>query len=226
MGYLNEKLVELNRELIDLRIRVLDLNMHIEEGLPLPYTKHGELNTDYRRSPIGTKTGLGRKLGGPMVWNDSILKNPPLNEKPDDATKGYNKHSHSEFSGGALDINTLELIEYDVNWELSFLYNKDCQDYWDVDPPIKIVQNSNGENVEKKGKIGIEFNPDTQTWEAGQANIDVKNTYLVMRDSNGNIMIDSRGNEMKAPLYNSDSTKTSVIWDSNAGVWRFYAVYK
>jgi hypothetical protein len=46
-----------------------------------------------------------------------------------------------------------------------------------------------------------------------------------MRDKDGNIMLDANGKEMKSLLYNSDSTKTSVVWDSNAEVWRFLAVY-
>ena len=30
---------------------------------------------------------------------------------------------------------------------------------------------------------------------------------------------------MKSPLWNEDTTKTSVIWDENSKCWRLLAVY-
>ena len=55
--------------------------------------------------------------------------------------------------------------------------------------------------------------------------IDVKKCYLVEKDENGDIVLDSKGQEKKSPLYNADQTKTSIIWDESGNCWRFYAVY-
>ena len=63
------------------------------------------------------------------------------------------------------------------------------------------------------------------TWGVAAYEIDVKKCYLVIRDSDGNIELDSNGQEKKSLLYNEDQTKTSVIWDKDGGVWRIFSVY-
>ena len=226
---LNEQIDELQEEIIKLRSKVKDLSENVEEKAPTPYSRVGSLRDETKNTPVDPTTGRGR-FGGFLPWNDNELKSPPLSRttKPDIPKKGFNKHGHSEFSGGALDINTLELVEYDMelnsdNEWISSEYNKHCQQFFITEPKIKNVQNSNNETVLKKGFLGLTFNPDTKKW--GSDEIDVKKTYLVLRDEQGNLVKDDNNNEMKAPLYNSDPTKTNIVWDSNAKVWRLYAVY-
>jgi hypothetical protein len=55
--------------------------------------------------------------------------------------------------------------------------------------------------------------------------IDIKKYYLVEFDAVGNIAEDENGEKKISPLYNEDNTKTSIVWDKTAKVWRFFAVY-
>lgn len=55
--------------------------------------------------------------------------------------------------------------------------------------------------------------------------IDISKCYFVERDSEGNIATDVNGNEKIGMLYNSDNTKTMIVWDKDAQCFRFYAVY-
>ena len=55
--------------------------------------------------------------------------------------------------------------------------------------------------------------------------IDVKKCYLIEKDEDGRIVLDTNSNQKISMLYDSDGTKTSIAWDEDAKVWRFYAVY-
>ena len=92
-------------------------------------------------------------------------------------------------------------------------------------PKIKTEINSKGEQVDKIGLLDLVFNPDTKTWGTPAYEIDIKKCYLRERDETGEIVLDSKGNKKESSLYNSDQTKTALIWDENASCWRFYAVY-
>ncbi len=129
-----------------------------------------------------------------------------------------------------MDINTLELVEYDIDWDADD-FSKHSQQFWRShglnQPPIKKMdktsQGGGTEQVEMIGTLELEFNPDTQKW--GFFTIDVEKIKLVKRDANGDIEQDSKGNDMSAPLYSSDKTKTCIVWDENGECWRFYATY-
>ena len=222
---LNTRIIELEREIEHLKNKIADLSLNTENKPQTPYTKHGREHDRPGYVAISPAVGMGMMGSGEIIWNDVELARPPINTKPDEPISGYNKHSHSRFSGGALDINTLEFVEYNVDWETDPDYNKHCQDYWSIEPPISTSQNTEGESVNRIGYLDLIFNADTQKWGTVAAEIDVKKTNLVMRDANGDIQTDANGNEMSSPLYNIDSSKTNVVWDTNAQVWRFYAVY-
>jgi hypothetical protein len=218
---LNERIEELEKTVDALTAKMRDLSTNVEDKYKNPLSIVGLSVARPELRPVDIATGLGRKSGGSVVWNDSELLSPPLNQDAPQPTKGYNKHSHSRFSGGALIVDTLELVEY-VD---SSIPNKHSQQYHATQPEIKTVLNSNDETVEKIGILDVSFNSDTLKWGVATYEIDVKRCYLVMRDADGNIVVDSNGNEMKSTLYSNDSTKTSVVWDINARCWRFYATY-
>ena len=224
---LNQRIKELENNVDVLESAIAKLLGKGEGNAPKPYSINGQVQSRASFSPISPQTGLGDIYGGELIWNNLQLQNFPIGSKPPgEVTEGYNRHSHSRYSGGALDINTLEVVEYDVVWATDTDYHKDCQDYWDHNPPIAKEQKTNGENVDKLGTIDFVFNADRAKWGVASYEIDVKKCYLVLRDSSGNIETDSKGNEMKAPLYNaSDPTKSCVIWDPIAACWRFFAVY-
>lgn len=209
----------------DLQDKLKDLSENTEEKDPSNYTKSGGIKNDSEKRPVDLSTGLPSVLAGSVIWNDTELLKPAYGKKPSAPIKGYNRHSHSRFSGGALDINTLELVEYDIDWALNNLYNKDIQSVWRGLPTIKQLQNSKNENVSKIGYLDLIFNADTHKWGTSAYEIDVKKCYLVLRDEEGNIEKDINGQEMKAPLYNEDVTKTNLVWDKNSRSWRFYATY-
>jgi hypothetical protein len=217
--YLQDKINKLERQIAVLESTIQDLLAKQEDKKIQPFSKVGQSESISLVNPVDATTGLGALYGNGVIWNDSELKIPSLHEEPPIPTKGYNKHGHSEFSGGALDINTVEFIEFD----LSGISNKHSQMFWQTQPEIKTELNSSGEAVAKKGNLDIAFNADTGKW--GFFEINVEKVNFVKRKSDGTIETDSKGQEMKSPLYNSDSTKTSLVWDVNAKVWRIYAVY-
>ena len=209
-----------------------------------PYSKSGQGTDKSSTSPVSPQSGFGGTYGGKIMWNNVELTRPRTDEKPTDRPNvGYCNHAHSRYAGGALDINSVELVEYNVplnsNWESdvpnlkewnSVDYSKHMQDYWQkidgiLTPEIKSVQNTAGNNIKKIGTIAATFNADTRKWGMTTYEIDVKNTYLVQRDENGDIVDDDNGNPKRAALWNEDSTKSNVVWDAEARVWRFYAVY-
>jgi len=222
---LNSRIKELEDKIIALEAKIYDLSANTEEKVKAPYTVLGGPVNKSLINPFDLTSKLGMH-GGTIFWNDSEVYSPNQ-EQPPAPTKGYHKHSHSRFSGGALINGVLEIVEY--VWES--ITNKHSQQFLTEDdqPKIAVDVNSKGETVEKIGTLDLSFNPDTQTWGCTAYEIDVTKCYLVEREIDGpnvgQIKKDSKGNDMRSCLWNIDSTKSSVIWDENAQVWRFYAVY-
>ena len=227
MGTLNQRIKTLEKQIKLLQNKINNLSANIEEKPVLPYSKVGGIRDRSQISPAGMIAGTD---GGILPWNDAELKFPPYGQKPNNPKKGYNKHGHSKYAGGALDINTLELVEYDVDWETSFDYNKHCQQFWLTLPPIAKadVIDNNGNvtgQVEKIGLLDLAFDPQSQKWSASAFEIDIKKCYFVERDENGDIVNDENGNPKRSPLYNEDNTKNNITWDKNAQCWRLFATY-
>lgn len=259
MGKLTNKIKELEVKVAALEAKLKDISLKTEEREPTPYSKVGQEHDKGFASPVDPGTGLGGAYGGQMIWNDIDANFLPLNTAWGEQTpsRGYNRHSHSRFSGGALEINTLEFVEYDIElasteatdvkgntiknyykWD-DDTYNKDMPQHWRhtgrsrKDPDIKKSDNSDGEEVLHIGPLDLVFNPDTKKWSVTAAYIDVEKTYLVQYETDkssenyGNIKLDGNSNSMSAPLYDEDdSTKSAVVWDSEAKVWRFYTIYR
>jgi hypothetical protein len=219
---LNERIQTLESQIVILhdKIEELSINTENKSGKP-PYTIVGDTNPS-SSYPSDIVTGHGQISGGAVAWNNSELDRPPSNQEitviP---TVGYNKHSHSRFSGGALIKDVLEIVEY--VWES--IINKHSQQYWNPRPKIATDINSRGITVEKIGKLDLNFNPDTLTWGSTCYEIQVDECYLVMRDNNGDILKDDNGNDMKSTLYDEDPTLTNLIWDATSKKWRLIAVY-
>lgn len=216
------ELEKLNKELMD---KVRQLSETVESKSPQPYSKVGQVGNRDQIAPVGVRSGWGNLHGNGVIWNDAMLAFPNNQTKPANAVSGYNRHSHGRFSGGALDINILEFVEYNVNWITDPNYNKDCQSYWIIDPAIVTELNTSNEQIERIGLLDLIFNPDTQKWGVTAYEIDVEKTYIVKRDSAGDIELDDNGNEKKSLLYNSDTTKTNVVWDTNAQAWQFFCIF-
>jgi hypothetical protein len=223
---LYQQIQELEEELINLRSKLDDISKGTEEKDIKPYSAVGSKRDRSQSHPTDVSTGLGQVFTGGVIWNDSDQKIPAYGTKPITPTKGYNRHSHSRYSGGALDINTLEILEYDVNWETDDDISKHSQGLWNYIPRLKTQQNTAKENVDKIGLLDLIFNADTVKWGVSSFEIDIKKCYLVSRDPiTGEIEKDENNVEKKALLYNTDTTKTNIVWDKNAKCWRFYAVY-
>lgn len=222
---LNQRIEQLEDLVMALQQKVMDLSQNTEEKTKPPYSMGGRTLTQATVRPVDIKTGKGVLLGNGIPWNSLELDTPPANQEipsPSDLDKviAYNRHSHSRISGGALEKSTLEIEELDFTTQ-----NKHSPQYWQSKPQRKKEMNSKEEQVEKIGLLDLVFNPDTQTWGVATYEIDVKKCYLVERDEDGEIVLDENGNEKKSPLYNEDSTKTALLWDKNAQVWRLLAVY-
>jgi len=151
MGYINEKINQLEREIIKLKSRINTMESETpKDSNPNPYTIVGGSKDISNNFSVDLKTGLGGTYGNFMPWNNAELEFPPYGLKPPtDPTIGYHRHSHSRYAGGALDINTLEFIEYNIDWDESDDYSKHCQQFWGTDPPIK--KDDNG--IEQIGTI-------------------------------------------------------------------------
>lgn len=215
----------LENQLRIITTKIEDLSKSTEEKDIKPYSTVGSKRDRSQTRPTDIATGLGQVFTGSVIWNDVEQIISRFGQKPDNPKKGYNRHSHSRFSGGALDVKTLEIVEYDVDWEIDD-WNKDCQSLWRTSPVIKKEQNSHNQNIEKIGLLDLIFNPDTQKWGTSAFEIDVTKCYLVQRDPDtGEIVKDENNIEKKALLYNTDPTKTNIVWDKNSKCWRFYAVY-
>lgn len=227
MGKLTNKIQELEFKIVALESKILELSKNTESMRVKPESIISQIDLSKTTPMPSTGTGLGKMPGasGGIIFNDADAQNVAFGQNPPQPSKGYNKHGHNEFSGGALDINTLKLVEYVRNPSGIILdqygnpLNESCQSYWKN--PAQIAKDG---DVEKIGHLEIEFDKNSKKWLAGGI-IDVKKTNLVMKDVDGKVMKDSKGQEMKAPMYGIETDTQNVVWDKNAQVWRFYAVF-
>ena len=212
--------------------KIEDLSKHTEQKNIPPVTIAGGVQNRGLLSPVDIDAGLGSIMGNGVIFNDGELDYPPANAEAPTPTKGYNKHTHSRYSGGALIKQNLEIIEYDpTDWAL--IINPHSQQFWQINPKIKKTLNSKNESVDTIGPLDLIFNPDTLTWGVATLEIDIKKCFLVQRRTTdgdngekvGDIEKDENGIEMKSPMWNFDQTKTSIIWDSDNKVFRLYAIY-
>jgi hypothetical protein len=219
---LNDKVKLLENEVAKLSAKILDLSKNTEETYKKPISIVGGTRDSSMNRAIDIRSGRVGNLGSPVLWNNTEI-NAIYGTQPDDPTIGYNKHSHSRFSGGALIKDVLEIVELD--W--GSITNKHSQGFLKPEdfPAIVKAENTKGEQIDKIGLLDLVFNPDTGTWGCSAYEIDIKKCYLVERDEDGNIALDSKGQEKKSLLYNEDQTKTCIVWDENAGCYRFYAAY-
>lgn len=218
---LNEKIRFLEQKINQLESKIIDLSANTEEKSKVPSSKVGATRDNSLNQPSDSKKSLGGLFGNPVIWNDTEINNP-INNEPDEPTEGFNKHSHSRFSGGALIKDVLEIVEY--VW--GTITNKHSQGFINLsESKIATTTNSQGQTVKKRGQLDLTFNADTLKWGTNAYEIDIKKCYLVERDNDGDIAKDSKGQEKKSLLYNADTTKTSIVWDENGKCWRFYAVY-
>ena len=219
---LNERLEELEKIVIVLNSKMNDLSKNTEEIHKKPISVVGGNRDQCLTRPIDISSGRGQSLGSPVLWNDSEIKSV-YGEEPDSPNISYNKHSHNRFSGGPLINGVVEIAEY--VW--GSIVNKNSLNFLkpNQQPKIAVDVNSKGETVQKIGLLDLIFNADNLTWGTPAYEIDVKKCYLVERDADGNIVVDSKGQEKKSLLYSSDTNKTSVIWDENGQCFRFLAVY-
>ena len=219
---INIRITELENTIERLNKKIADLSANTEEKFNKPTTFAGGIRGQAITSPIDFKTGMSGTLGNGVIFNDSELIFPPSNAVPPLPTKGYNKHSHTRYSGGALIKGAIEIVEYKsgviTNYHSQRFYNLTEED-------IEPIVNTKGETVKKIGLLDLSFNADTGTWGCTANEIDVKKCFFVQRDENGDIELDSKGQEKKSPLYNTDTTKTSILWDESGNCWRLLAVY-
>lgn len=134
MATLNDKIRQLENQIKKLQAKVLDLANKTEAVRVKPESKIPLLDLSKTTPMPSSGTGLGKlpARSAGIIWNDADAQNLGFGIQPSTPTKGYNKHSHSRYAGGALDINTLELVEYDFAGQ-----NKHCQSYWKILPNIK-----------------------------------------------------------------------------------------
>jgi hypothetical protein len=236
---INARIKELEDKIIALEAKTKDLSASTEQKYRTPVTIGGGSQAQGNTSSISISSGFGAIKGGPVLWNDKEI-NAPYGTQPAIPTIGYNKHAHSRFSGGALIKDVIEIVEY----EWGSITNKHSQGFLKPEdqPLIAKEKNLAGQQVDKIGLLSLMFNPNggvdsnnepIGTWGVAAYEIDVTKCYFVEKvtkiDGNnptvGAIKKDSKGHEMKSALYNEDQTKSAVIWDKNAQVWRFYAVY-
>ena len=252
---LNDRILELEQLVKKLQGKLAYVSSRTEQKSPQATSQVGQIQLRQGIMP-STGTGLGRvgMYQADMIWNDADAKRAPFGTQPADPVKGYNKHSHSRYAGGALDIHTLELVEYETTDSEAedpvildcngVPVNKHCQGYWKDLPNIAKADDG---ATDKIGMLDIEFDEQNKKWVTGASMVDVERTYLVQYiwkkdgsevspDTPGakkSIKTDYNGNEMKSPLLyalssvvNENLNKSNVIWDKDAECWRFYAVFK
>jgi len=206
--------------------KIEDLSKNTEQKHMGPTSIVGGVQNRGLLSPADIETGLGPIIGNGVIWNNGELNTPPANAEAPAPTKGYNKHTHSRYSGGAIIKQNFEIVEYDpTDWVTVPPRNPHSQQFWQTDPQIKKSLNSKNESVDTIGLLDLTFNPDIKKWGTAAYEIDINKCYLVERNADGDIVLDSKGNEKKSPLYNTDQTKTSIQWDEDNQVWRLYAAF-
>ena len=239
-----DRIAQLEQKINELQSKIEDLTKNTEQKYATPITIAGGIKNNSFISPVDISTGFGNTLGNGVIWNSSELGMPPINSEvpvPDEVLgRGYNKHTHSRFSGGALIVQALELVQYtDSDWAL--IQNPHSQQFWQINPEIKTIVNKSGATVKMIGSLDLVFNPDCGTdsngnpigkWTVATNEIDVSKCNFVIRRTTdgdgqkaGDIQNDSKGNPMKGLLYDEDQTKTSIIWDEEGLCWRFFAIY-
>jgi len=241
---LNDRILELENQIKQLQEKLNYVSSRTEEVRPSPYSQVPFINLKQGILP-STGTGLGQLPlhQGSIIFNDAENMRPPFRTQPRAPEKGYNKHSHSRYAGGALDIHTLELVEYvtsdpDIDDPIILdangrALNKHCQGYWDVLPKIAKADDN---ITDKIGMLDIEFDTENKKWIAGgQIVIDETNFLQYDVDEEGTKIIkkDSEGNNMRAPINGKVEEETlysllrdNAVWDEEYQCWRFYAVYK
>jgi len=225
---LNDRIKQLEDQVAALSAKLTDLSTNTQDKFKNCFSVSGGTRGRSLLSAVDAQSGFGQIKGGAVIWNTSELDNPPVNQEPpnpelNEYAKGYNKHTHSRFSGGALIPEGLEFVWYD--FENTPVTNMHSQAYWNPAPSILKLQNSRNEEVEAIGHLFLQFNPDTKCWETAAAEVDVLRCVFVLRGPDGNILQDSNGNDISAPLFSADIHKTSIVWDENGACWRFYAAY-
>lgn len=173
---INEQLKQLQQEVIRLKAKLEDLSENVESKTSPPYSKTGTGRHNTQNTPVDPFSGLGGTKGGHLAWNDSELVNPPLNAQPSEPTKGYHKHGHSRYSGGAFDIHTIEFVEYDTDENNNIIdpegniLNKHCQQFWSSLPNIteeeKDLEEGGSELIPKIGGISssLVFDKSDSQW--------------------------------------------------------------
>jgi hypothetical protein len=214
--------------------KIEDLSKNTEQKHMGPTSIVGGVQNRGLLSPADIETGLGPIIGNGVIWNNGELNTPPANAEAPAPTKGYNKHTHSRYSGGAIIKQNFEIVEYDpTDWVTVPPRNPHSQQFWQTDPQIKKSLNSKNESVDTIGLLDLTFNPDTLKWGVATLEIDIKACQFVQRRTTdgtggekvGDIEKDENGIEMKGPLWNEDQTKSSIIWDPDSQVFRLYAAY-
>lgn len=217
---LNERITELENEIKKLQAKVIDLSKNTEEKNKQPYSIVGGQINKSLINPYNLQSGRGFQ-GGTIFWNDTEIGHQP-GTQPNAPERGYHKHAHSRYFGGALIKDVTEVVEYD--WDV-IPENRRHSLQFINEPSIAKEKNTKNQLIEKIGILDLVFNPDTQTWGCATYEIDIKKCYLIERDEDGNIALDSKGQEKKSALWNEDINKSSIIWDENGQCWRFLAVY-
>jgi len=219
-----DRIKALEDQITFLQTKMEELSKNLEKKYLPPTTITGGVQNRGLLSPVDIDAGLGSIMGNGVIWNNGELNTPPANAEAPLPTKGYNKHTHSRYSGGAIIKQNFEIVEYDPTW-FATITNKHSQQFWQTNPVIATDVNTNKETVEKIGPLDLVFNADTKTWGTTAYEIDIKKCFFVERDANGIILKDSKGIDKKSPLYNTDQTKSSIIWDADSQVWRLFAIY-
>ena len=219
-----DRIKALEDQITFLQTKMEELSKNLEKKYLPPTTITGGVQNRGLLSPVDIDAGLGSIMGNGVIWHDGELDFPPINAEAPLPTKGYNKHTHSRYSGGAIIKQNFEIVEYDPTW-FATITNKHSQQFWQTDPKIKKSLNSKNESVDTIGLLDLTFNPDTLKWGTTAYEIDVRKCFFVERDADGVIVLDANGKEKKSPLFNTDQTKTSIQWDEDSQVWRLYAAY-
>ena len=145
MSTLLSQILELKSQISFLEAKVKSLESESElVKSRTPFSVVGGVRDRSHSRPVDPSTGLGNTFGGNMTWNDSDTKLPPWGTgRPNSPTKGYSKHFHSRYSGGAFDIGIIELVKFDTNWETDPARNPHCQHLFKTEP--KVETDDNGE---------------------------------------------------------------------------------
>lgn len=160
MQKLVEKVKQLDAEVKALQKVIKALYAKSNSGM-VSWSSGTGLRNPSDSHPSDVSTGLSGLYGGMILWNDAELSLPPWGSNPGMPTKGYQKHTHSEFAGGALDITALTLVEYELDGSQSI----HSQGFWRTPPPIKTVTKvSDGSTVEMLGLLGLVFDAENGNW--------------------------------------------------------------